>query len=138
MYLNHFMLTQQILSGLVVSIVYWTIWVVGSNPTLFHVNFFPLKLKRLAHFRLKVSSNCDLKAETVLPCVNFMRGERGYGIWDLMLTWSNKSRKRCYNHEQKKEIPIAANFVVWFLFCHIFFNVVTYFVFQSAAMYGAF
>ena len=26
------------------------------------------------------------KQKTVLPCVNFVRGERGYGRWDLMLT----------------------------------------------------
>ena len=24
--------------------------------------------------------------KTVLPCINFMKGERGYGRWDLMLT----------------------------------------------------
>ena len=26
------------------------------------------------------------KRKTVLPCINFMKGERGYGRWDLMLT----------------------------------------------------
>ena len=27
--------------------------------------------------------------KTVLPCVNIVRGERGYGRWDLMLTMSS-------------------------------------------------
>ena len=48
MYLNYFTTIQQILSGLVVSVVYCTIWVVGSNPTIFRINFFSFKLKRLA------------------------------------------------------------------------------------------
>ena len=38
--LKLFRLFQQILSGLVVSVAYWTIWVVGSNPTVFRINFF--------------------------------------------------------------------------------------------------
>ena len=33
---------QQILSGLVVGVVYWTFCVVGLNPTAFHINFFLL------------------------------------------------------------------------------------------------
>ena len=41
------------------------------------------------HFQLGISSKCDIKAiqKTVLPCVNFIRGKRGYGRWDLMLTY---------------------------------------------------
>ena len=49
MYLNYLTPIQQILSGLVVSVVYWTIWVVGANPTVFRINSsFSFKLKRLA------------------------------------------------------------------------------------------
>ena len=40
MYLNYFHAIQQLLSGLVVSVVCWTFWVVGSNRTAFHINFF--------------------------------------------------------------------------------------------------
>ena len=31
----------------------------------------------------------SLKQETVPPCVNYIRRERGYGRWDLMLTVSH-------------------------------------------------
>ena len=48
MYLNYFTSIQQILSGLVVSVVYWTNWVVDANPSVFCIIFFPFKLKRLA------------------------------------------------------------------------------------------
>ena len=89
-----------------VSVAYWTIWVVGSNPTVFLDNFFSFKLKRLAHFRLEVSSKCDLKAENS----------------STLCKGQTRSWKRCYNHEQKNEIPIAANFVLWFFFRHIFFK----------------
>ena len=79
---------QQMLSGLVVSVVYW---VVGSNTTDLRINFSfsPSDWRNLhfsEHFRLEISSKRDIKAQTVLPCINFMRGERGYGLWDLMLT----------------------------------------------------
>ena len=47
-YLNYFSSIQQILSGLVVSVVYWTIWVVGLYPAIFRISFFSFKLKRLA------------------------------------------------------------------------------------------
>ena len=40
MYLNYFTSIQQILSGLVDNVVYWTIWVVDSNPTVLPINFF--------------------------------------------------------------------------------------------------
>ena len=46
--LNYFISVQQILIGLVVSVVYWTIWVLGLNPTVFRIIFFSFKLKRLA------------------------------------------------------------------------------------------
>ena len=38
--LKLFRLFEQIFSGLVVSVAYCTIWVVGSNPTVFRINFF--------------------------------------------------------------------------------------------------
>ena len=44
-YLNYFTSIQQILSGLVVSVVYWAIWVVSSNPNIFLINVFSFKLK---------------------------------------------------------------------------------------------
>ena len=52
--LNYFIYIQQILSDLVVSVVYWTIWVLGSNPT---------GSPRMDHFQLEISSKCDIKAE---------------------------------------------------------------------------
>ena len=48
MYLDYFTSIQQILSDLVVSVVYWTNWVVDANPSVFCIIFFPFKLKRLA------------------------------------------------------------------------------------------
>ena len=39
MYLNYFTFIQQMPSGLEVSVVYWTTWVVGSNPTVLGINF---------------------------------------------------------------------------------------------------
>ena len=80
--LKLFRLFQQILSGLVVSVAYWTIWVVGSNPTVFRINFFSFRLKRL-----EISSKCDIKAENSSTLCTFHEGERGCGRWDLMLTW---------------------------------------------------
>ena len=47
MYLNYFPTIHQIRGGLVVSVVYWVFWVVGSNLTALHINFFS-KLKILA------------------------------------------------------------------------------------------
>ena len=35
---------------------------------------------------LKYNLSVILKQKTVLPCVNFIRREKGYGRWDLMLT----------------------------------------------------
>ena len=48
MYLNSFISIYQILSGLVVSVVYWTIEVVVSTHTVIGIIFFPFELKRLA------------------------------------------------------------------------------------------
>ena len=50
MYFNYFTSFQQILSGLVFSVVYWTIWVVGSNPTVFHINFFFFQIEETCTF----------------------------------------------------------------------------------------
>ena len=55
MYLNYFTSFQQILSGLVFSVVYWTIWVVGSNPTVFHINFFFFQIEETCTF-MNISS----------------------------------------------------------------------------------
>ena len=63
MYLNYFTNIQQILSGLVVSVVYCTIWVVGSNPTIFHINFFFFQIEETCTFQLEISSKSDIKAE---------------------------------------------------------------------------
>jgi len=38
---------------------------------------------------LKYHPSVIQKQKTVLPRVNFMRGERGYGRWDLMMTFLN-------------------------------------------------
>ena len=58
-----------------------------QNLPLFISIVFSFKLKRLAqHFQLEISSSVISKQITVLPCVNFLRRERDYGRWDLMLT----------------------------------------------------
>ena len=70
--LKLFRLFQQILSGLVVSVAYWTIWVVGSNPTVFRINFFSFRLKRL-----EISSKCDIKAGNSSTLCTFHEGRKG-------------------------------------------------------------
>ena len=40
MYLNYLPTIHQIPGGLVVSVVYWAFWVVGSHLTALHINFF--------------------------------------------------------------------------------------------------
>ena len=70
--LKLFLLFQQILSGLVVSVAYWTIWVVGSNPTVFRINFFSFRLKRL-----EISSKCDIKAGNSSTLCTFHEGRKG-------------------------------------------------------------
>ena len=81
MYLNYFRCIQQILSGLVVSMVYWTIWIVGSNPTFLRVNFFFLSNGRDFHFhdheQLEISSKCDIKAENSSTLCEFHEGRKG-------------------------------------------------------------
>ena len=48
---------------------------------------------------LKCHLSLREKQKTVLPCVNFMRGERDYGRWDLMVTLENVvfSTIKCLN-----------------------------------------
>ena len=81
---------HQIRSGLVVNVLYWVFWVVGSNLTALHINFF-LQIEETCTFMnissLKYHLSVIKKQETVLPCVTFIRKERGYGRWDLMRTF---------------------------------------------------
>ena len=55
MYLYYFTSIWQILSGLVVSVVYWTIWVVGSNTTAFRINFVFFEIEETSTF-MNISS----------------------------------------------------------------------------------
>ena len=59
MYLNYLRCIQQILSDLVVSIVYWTIWFVGSNPAVLQVNFFFFKTEET--FTVMITNISSLK-----------------------------------------------------------------------------
>ena len=112
----------------------------GSNPTVFrHDNFFSLKLKRLAHFRLEVSSKCDLEAENSSTLYKFCEGRKE--LWPM---GSNADLvKQAHGNvaiimSRTMKFPSLQILCLGFLFRHIFFNVVTYFVLQSSAMYGAF
>ena len=40
------------------------------------------------YYKLRQYGTWVGKQKTVLPCINFMKGEWGYGRWDLMLTVS--------------------------------------------------
>ena len=55
MYLNYFLTVQQILSGLAVSAVYWVFWIVGSNRTALHINFFLFQIEETCTF-MNISS----------------------------------------------------------------------------------
>ena len=55
MYLNYFTSIQQILSGLVVSVVYWTNWVVDANPSVFCIIFFAFQIEETCTF-MNISS----------------------------------------------------------------------------------
>ena len=71
---------QKILSGLVVGVVYWTIWVVGSNPVI-HLEFFFLSnwrdLHFHEHFQLEILSRCDITAENSSTFCKFHDGRKG-------------------------------------------------------------
>ena len=89
---------QQILSGLVVSVVYCTIWVVGSNPTIFRIsNFFLSNWRDLhfhEHFQLEISSKSDIKAENSSTLRKFHEGRKGPmgSNADLLNNWLLKSQ----------------------------------------------
>ena len=50
MYLNYYASIQQIFSGLVVGVVYWTIWVMGSNPTVICLELFFFQIEETCTF----------------------------------------------------------------------------------------
>ena len=86
MYLNYFTSIQQILSGLVVSVVQYTgPFGSGSNPTIFHINFFFFQIKETCTFmnisslkhHLRWSSKCDIKAENSSTLCKFHEGRKG-------------------------------------------------------------
>jgi len=81
MYFNYFPSVHQILSVLMVSVVYWTIWVVGSNPTVFCINFFfALNWRELycdEHFQIEISSKCDIKAQNSSIWCKCHEGRKG-------------------------------------------------------------
>ena len=56
---------------------------------LFVTIFFSLQIEETCTFMnissLKYHLSVIQKHKTVIPCVNFIRGERGYGRWHLML-----------------------------------------------------
>ena len=111
MYLNYFTSIQQILSGLVVSVVYWTVWVAGSNPTVFQVNFFFFlnwrELHFHEHFQLEISFKCDIKAENSSTLFKFHEERKG-----LRPVGSNADQK---NHSRKSVSPKGCDtfFCVW-------------------------
>ena len=49
-YLNYFISIEEILSGLVVSVEYWTIYVVGSNSTVFRIYIFFFEIEETCTF----------------------------------------------------------------------------------------
>ena len=106
MYLNYFTTIQQILSGLVVSVVYCTIWVVGSNPTIFRINFFLSNWRDLhfqEHFQLEISSKSDIKAENSSTLCKFYDRRKG-SMWcnaDLLNNWRLKSQLTGINNWSK-------------------------------------
>ena len=58
--------------------MYWVFWVVGSNPTVFHINFFfQIDLHFHEHFQLEISSKCDIKAENSSTLCKFHKGRKG-------------------------------------------------------------
>ena len=81
MYLNYFLTIQQILGGLVVSVVYWVFWIVHSNPTALHSSLFFLSnwrdLHFHEHFQLEISSKCDTKPEDSCTLCKYRQGRKG-------------------------------------------------------------
>ena len=85
MYLNYFTSIQQILSGRVVSVVYWTVWVVaGFEFYCLSYQFFFLQIKETCPFMniwfpawIDTSSKCDIKAENSSTLCKFHAGRKG-------------------------------------------------------------
>ena len=108
MYLNYFTTIQQILSGLVVSVVYCTIWVVGSNPTIFRINFFFFKIEETCTF-MNISSLkyhrslIIIKAENSSTLCKFCEGRKGPmgSNADLLNNWPHKSQLTGINNLSK-------------------------------------
>ena len=73
----------------------WVRILLSFTPICFLSNWRELDFHE--RFHLEISSKCDIKQKTVLPCVNFVRGENGYSRWDLILTvfldWYAKNEK---------------------------------------------
>ena len=101
MYLNYFSSIQQILGDLVVSVVYWTIWVVGSNLTVLQIKLFFLSnwmdLHFHEHFWLEISFKCDIKAENSSTLFKFHEERKG-----LRPVGCNADQK---NHARKSASP---------------------------------
>ena len=55
MYLNYFLTIQQILGGLVVCVVYWDFWIVGSDPLALFIIFFFFQIEETCTF-MNISS----------------------------------------------------------------------------------
>ena len=82
MYLNYYASIQQILSDLVVGVVYWTIGGVGSNPTVIRLEFFFFQFEETCTY-MNISSlkyhliKCDIKAENSSTLCKFHEGRKG-------------------------------------------------------------
>ena len=85
MYLNYITSIQQILCSRVVSVVYWTTWVVaGFEFYCLSYQFFFLQIKETCPFmniwfpaRIETSSKCDIKAENSSTLCKFHAGRKG-------------------------------------------------------------
>ena len=91
-YLNYFTSIQQILSGLVVSVVYWAIWVVSQIlisflSMSFLSNWSDLHVHEYA--QLEISSKCYIKAANSSTLCKFHERRKGLQpVWPLLVcTW---------------------------------------------------
>ena len=81
MYLDYYASIQQILSGLVVGVVYWPIGGVGSNPTVIRLEFFFFQFEETCTY-MNISSlkyhliKCDIKAENSSTLCKFRKGRK--------------------------------------------------------------
>ena len=80
MYLNYYASIQQILSGLVVGVVYWTIRGVGSNSTVIRLEFFFFQFEETCTY-MNISSlkyhKSDIKAENSSTLCKYHMGRKG-------------------------------------------------------------